>query len=277
MNSGKELLIKLILALLTTMQLSSSVYGCEITMGYRTSERQPYIQAAPNNEGLYQALYSAAAQRIGCKLSIVRQPKHRILRQIMLGTVDFYPGLGFNTERDTFAQFIPNGLTERYIGISHRFQPQISSLDELVGSEAILLISPGGYEVTGIPDGVLLRKPADMDVEQALDLLSARKGDFFTYDEATLRYILDHGRHSDLTLHPQCCEAEHDMYMGFSRKSQHFAQQANLNYDAKRPVSAMNSQFAPHKDSIAYAMSMALTAMKLSGETEQLRAKYFDN
>lgn len=95
------------LLLLITLQAPlasafSSSDSCVMTMGYRTSERLPFIGDESNNTGFYHELYQAAANKIGCKLNVVRAPKLRILRDLKLGNIDFYPALispksGLNT------------------------------------------------------------------------------------------------------------------------------------------------------------------------------------
>jgi len=65
-------------------------------MGYRSNERLPLINKEPFNEGLYQHLYSLAAEKINCQLKVVRGPKKRILKKLKLGKIDFYPGFNFN-------------------------------------------------------------------------------------------------------------------------------------------------------------------------------------
>ena len=86
----------------------SSSHACEVVMGYRTSERLPFIAEAPNNEGLYYSLYSRALADIGCQLKVLRAPKKRILHMIKSGEIDFYPGLGFSDEREEYIHYILN-------------------------------------------------------------------------------------------------------------------------------------------------------------------------
>ena len=68
-------------------------------MGYRTSERRPFIEQEPNNQGFYYDIYQVAAERVGCKLRVIRAPKLRILRDLKLGNIDFYPGLHFKQSK----------------------------------------------------------------------------------------------------------------------------------------------------------------------------------
>ena len=69
-----------ILSIFICLCLSFELAACSLVMGYRTSERQPLIARAPDNNGLYKELYTKAAHKIGCSLEVKRLPKKRILR-----------------------------------------------------------------------------------------------------------------------------------------------------------------------------------------------------
>lgn len=250
--------------------LSFSGVGCELTMGYRTSERLPYIHAEPDNSGLFDDLYRTAAARIGCELNIVRAPKNRIIRDLMHGKIDFYPSLGFNRQRMRFAHFVPNGLPERYTGISREGTPDIRQPTELVNHDMVLLISPGGYDLGGLPDKLETRRPPDMDVPQALGLLRARKGDFFIYDEITLNYYLKRDGRTALKLHHDCCESPRTMYLGFSRKSPHFDDEPNPAYDVDKPLTPENLPRRLRAGTKAEQFSRSLALMLKEGKTQAL-------
>ena len=88
-------------------------FSCEMKMGYRTNERLPLITQAPINEGIYIDLYRRALKDIGCKLSVIRAPKKRIMYMLEIGEIDFYPGLGYSAERDKYIYYIDSGLTNQ--------------------------------------------------------------------------------------------------------------------------------------------------------------------
>ncbi|MCG9747199.1 MULTISPECIES: amino acid ABC transporter [Shewanella] len=266
---------RFMLAALALILFSVNSNACELIMGYRTSERLPYIHAEPDNQGLYLALYQLASERIGCSLKVYRAPKKRILRALRLGKVDFYPGFGFTQKRNHYAYFIANGLFERYTGISHSGIEEISSLNDLVTTPYVLLISPGGYDLDGIPKGVITRRPPEMDAAQAFELLSTGKGDFFSYDETTIRYELAHHPHPELKLHPKCCEPMRDMYLGFSRASRYFKTSPNPDYDPGQADSIANRRRLLMPGSKAHALADELERMRASGETERIRESFF--
>ncbi len=200
---------------------------CELTMGYRTNARAPYIAEAPDNSGLYLSLYQDAAARIGCSLKVVRAPKKRILWEIAKGNIDFYPGLAFSKERHDYAHFIANGLSERYIGVSRADLSDITSFQQLVDKQLVLLISPGSYQLGGLPDKLIVRKPPDMSTDSAIAFLKQHQGDFYVYDESTLRYWLKTHPQHGLKLHPYCCD---------HRRQGHLASHARAVISVPEPI-----------------------------------------
>ncbi|MGW7675072.1 substrate-binding periplasmic protein [Shewanella sp. S23-S33] len=268
------------LLLLITLQAPlasafSSSDSCVMTMGYRTSERLPFIGDESNNTGFYHELYQAAANKIGCKLNVVRAPKLRILRDLKLGNIDFYPGLNFTEERAQYAHFIPNGLSQRAIGISRAGAADIRSIEQLAHNEMTLLIAPGSYDFGGLPDKIKVRKPPELTVPKALDYLLSNQGDFFIYDQTTLYYYLKNRDQSQFKLHYHYSELPQEMYLGFSKKSRHYRGKHNPNYRADIPISPDNSPTVLTPDSKVFEFAKALAAMDSHGETQRLYSKYF--
>ncbi|MDX6015686.1 MULTISPECIES: substrate-binding periplasmic protein [Shewanella] len=270
------MIIKFCLTLLT-LACATQVFAaenCELTMGYRTNARPPFIAQAPDNSGLYLSLYQEAAARIGCSLKVVRAPKKRILREIAKGSIDFYPGLAFSKERHNYAHFIVNGLSERYIGVSRNDLSDITSLQQLVDKQLVLLISPGSYQLGGLPNKLIVRKPPDMGTDSAITFLKQHQGDFYIYDESTLRYWLQNHPQHGLKLHPNCCDNRRQGHLGFSRNSRYFSAEVNPNYVAAKPISIGNSPWELKSGSIAYALQQALSEMANSGETKRRYQDY---
>lgn len=271
-----------IFALWLSLMMSMSAHAltttdpCVLTMGYRTSERLPFIEQEPSNQGFYQDLYQSAVAKIGCQLNIIRAPKLRVLRELALGNIDFYPGLGFALERDEFSYFIPNGLSERAIGVSRAGSATITSLTQLVDNKMLLLIAPGSYEFGGLPDNLNTRRPPDLNVPNALEYILNSQGDFFIYDQATLGYYLKNQDLQRFKLHIHCCDSAHPMYVGFSKKSRYFQVQTNPNYRPDTELSPENYPMQLHPKSKAFEFAQALADMDTSGETQAIYLKYFN-
>ena len=131
-----------IAALLLTLLMCPISQSCELVMGYQNKAKLPLINKAPDNSGIYFDIYSLAAQKINCRLKVVRLPKVRTLNNIKIGEIDFYPGMKFSLERSAYAHFIPNGLTTGRMGLSRMDMPLITQKKQLAGYS--VLTSLGG-------------------------------------------------------------------------------------------------------------------------------------
>ncbi len=260
--------ILLLIALLAPF----SSFGCELIMGYRTSERLPLIDKAPNNKGLYQTLYRKAAQQIGCKLIVERGPKKRILKRLIQGKIDFYPGFGFTDKRSKHFYFIENGLHSHSVIVSHRDRTELTSLNQL--RNQILLVAHGSRSDLVKQHGAKIRYGQDLSVASALNILEQKKADYFIYNEASINFYLAHNPSPNIKKH-YCCFEQEPMYLGFSQYSKHFAAVDNPNYDKQILLSANNTPIALDRASVAYRFSQALKQLQQAGTTKQFEQKYY--
>ncbi len=196
---------------------------CVLTMGYRTNERAPLIMSAPDNSGLYLELYSEAAKRLGCQLQVVRAPKNRILRGLMDGNVDFYPGFVYSRSRAQYAFFIDNGLPGGQAGLSHQSMPEVTDLAQLRGKTVINAMGATD-PVAHIADVRLIEIP-ELTLEKAAFLLEKGRADFYIYNSSSLAYLLRHQPDHQLKLHPKCCGGERHNHLAFSRASPHYREE----------------------------------------------------
>ncbi len=262
--------------ILLLVPTSTLAYQCELTMGYRTSERKPFIHQAPDNSGFYFDLYQRAAKRIGCKLNVLRAPKKRILRELAFGRVDFYPGLSFSVPRSEFTYFIPNGLSTRFIGLSRPELNEITDMNQIAKLGLIMLVAPGSDTLDGLPKNLNTRQPPELDVKDAISLLEEKKGDFYAYEESTLNYYLTRMPAKKLKLHINCCEEIQPMLLGFSKKSPHISFSPNPEFDPTKPESLSNRRLVLKPHSKAAQFATALKQMKKAGITQRLHQLYFD-
>ena len=161
------MILSLRFLMLLTLTPMAVAQACTITMGYRTTDRLPYIAEAPDNAGLYLDLYTEASRRIGCKLEVIRQPKKRILSSIQTGKVDFYPGLIPSPERGNDYYYAPNGLPSQQVALTRSGLPLMNSLEMMRGKD--LLVSMGGVQKQAIEQGLNVRTPPELDIEKAYD------------------------------------------------------------------------------------------------------------
>ncbi|KOO02828.1 substrate-binding periplasmic protein [Vibrio nereis] len=253
--------------------VSFSSQACSMTMGYRTNERPPLIAASPDNSGLYKHLYEKAAEKIGCKLNVVRGPKKRILKQLKNGTIDFYPGFNFSEARSQYIYFIENGLSGGEMGISLDDYPDIHHLADLKGST--VLQSLGSPNHVRHLNSVHTYVEPDMTIDRAVKLLKKKRGDFYIYNRASLHYYMKLKQPTGIKLHPNCCGTPRPLYLGFSRHSPYIKEEPNPQFQKDLKPSPDNQATQLNKESKAYLLQQALMKMKLSGETDAIYEMYY--
>lgn len=278
---SKPLSLTLMLFLMT---LSTHSQACELTMGYRTNAKPPFIAEMPDNNGLYRDLYTEASRRIGCQLTIVRQPKGRIMHLIKNGEIDFYPGLSFSQQRSEFAAFIANGLKDGNIGLSRADEPEILSMQDVAERKMIMVVSFGGFDQNAEAFGIHVRHPYDYTLDEIVDLILSKRADFHAYNLLAIEhYLLTHPEKAkQLKRHSRCCGPTIPMYLGFSKRSPHLALTANPDFDPALP--AYNPERADHilnlpnrisPDSVAGRLQQTLEAMQSDGTFQRIYRNYF--
>ncbi|MDF0605047.1 transporter substrate-binding domain-containing protein [Neisseriaceae bacterium TC5R-5] len=240
----------------------------ELVMGYRTNERLPYIDDQ-NNEGIYKALYSAACQRLGVNLKIVRLPKKRVVMALALGEIDFYPGYAFNTEREPTVLFVSNGLDERSTIVSRMSRPAIKSYADLAQLTEIRNMGNPSRVPPPWDKAVKTIEIAELGSEQALKMLALGKADFYLYDETTLHYYWSQLHPTELRLNSSL-EKWQPMDMGFSKQSKLYKSVKNPSYRADLPLSPQNYPVMLDPASIPGKLAKTLQAMRHSGEIDKI-------
>ncbi|MBF0369438.1 MAG: transporter substrate-binding domain-containing protein [Magnetococcales bacterium] len=247
--------------------------ACTLTMGYRTNERLPLIGKHPDASGLYSDLYRKAAEKVGCSLEVVRQPKKVVLKMLKDGRIDFYPGFNFTEKRAVYTFYIENGLPGGDIGVSHADLAEVTDLSQLQGKTMISALGAPDF-LQGVT-GVRLKQLPELTTKKALFLLQKKRGDFYIYNRSSIHYLLKTEQFSGLKTHPNCCGGQKPLYLGFSKNSPHFAGSANPDFDPTQAMTAVNYPVILEKESLAYQFQQALKEMALSGWTEQLYAQYY--
>ena len=260
------------LMILSTILLSTSVLSCDMVMGYRTSARLPFIAEQPSKEGLYFSLYQQALESIGCTLTVRRAPKKRILKLIAIGEVDFYPGLGFSTEREQYLHFIENGIMSNVIALSHKDVADIHSLSDMEGK--VLLTAIGSNPLYTKGYNIYIRRAYDLSVSTAIKLLVDKRADFYFYNEANIRYYLKLNPNDNIKIHP-CCFSPRPLLLGFSKKSKYAQAIANPKFSSLQESSVENTRQLLAPNSKAFAFKKALKKLKDDGEIAKLEAAYY--
>lgn len=258
-----------LISLFMLLSITSSSFACELVMGYRTNERLPLINAAPNDEGLYKDLYSKAAAHIGCQLKIVRAPKKRILNGLRDGSIDFYPGFNYTHERAEFVHYINNGLPGGDIGVSHKKLKEVTRLEQLKGYSLAKPIGSPNF-VKDI-QGVNVIEKSELTTEKAVQLVNKERIDFYIYNRDSLLYHLKTNKPENIKIHFHCCGGEQPLYLGFSLRSKHFS-------GIENPVTGRKDRMNQHSLGISKALDFqkALIEMKSNFVTKALYAYYYD-
>lgn len=267
--------LALLMTLLTALMHPVTSIGSELIMGYRTNERLPYIDDTTNN-GIYLELYSEACRRIGATLKIVRLPKVRVNKAVENGSIDFYPGYTFTHEREQFALFLPNGLSERHLIINRLDQPPIKSYKELAGKTEIRSLGNPSYLPESIQNQVKSTDLGELGIERALRIVEAGRIDFFIYDETTLRYYWPAMATSKLRLNDSL-DTPAPMYAGWSKKSPHYKTIKNTSYQSTKSLSPENQPDKLDPQSLAGKLEATLKAMSQSGETQAIVNKHINS
>ncbi len=252
---------------------SQVALSCTLTMGYRTNERLPLIAESPDNSGLYLDFYSLAAERIGCKLKIIRGPKNRILKLLEAGDIDFYPAFNYNETRARYTYFIENGFPGGEIGVSRADFPDITALSQLDGYTVVQALGSPGF-ASGLK-GVSIYSAPEMTIADAFELLRKKRGDFYIYNRESLLYYLKQEQPQDVKVHPDCCGGIQPIYLGFSRYSSQYSEVPNLSFDGRQPQSVINFPTVIASDCLAFRFQKELMEMKISGITDSIYRQYY--
>lgn len=270
-------MVRYLLLLAATLFSVQLTHACELTMGYRTNAKPPFIAEMPDSSGLYRDLYVEATKRIGCTLKVVRQPKGRIMHLMRAGEIDFYPGLSFTTRREETITFIENGLKDGNIGLTRKDEQEVLSLHDVAKRNMVMVVSYGGYDHNAADYGIHLRKPHDYTLGEMVDLILNDKADFHAYNLLAVQYYLKNNpdKAEKLKVHRNCCDVAQKMYLGFSKNSDNIRLIPNPAYNPDQPITPENTLNKVDPDSTAGRLQQALADMQTDGSFQQIYGKYF--
>ncbi|MBL6990644.1 MAG: transporter substrate-binding domain-containing protein [Bacteriovoracaceae bacterium] len=249
-------------------------FACEITLGFKLKPKRPFIGGAQDNSGVYKDLYSLAASKISCKLSIKRFPKMRIYRMMKHGEVDFYPGMKFNLKRAKFAYFAVNGIYYSKTGLTlNKFTRDITSLDQLKGLRTAIPL--GGINIYQNKK-IDVFKINQLDIKRATVMLLNNRIDFYSDDTSVLDVFFKYNEEmrGNLKLHPNCCGGKKPYHLGFAMGSKHFKASVNQSFNKSYSVSINNFPVVVDPQSIAFKFMEAVKQLSDDGTVDRLYAKY---
>lgn len=264
---------------LLTVLLCCFVFEAEteniIRFGYSEEGNIPVIENAPDNSGLYYDIFSAAAEKIGYKLHVIRMPKRRVLYAVEEGEVDFYPGFSYNAERAKVFYYFRNGLVEADAALSLASLPEIIKIEQIDEHGYTVLVPLGGSAGKQFKN---FHEIPNLSVERAAQVLSLipKRGDIFIYRKSSIDYFFKSNPaiYSKFRIHTKPWEPEY-MYLGFSKKSKLARYIANPNYKAFLPQSELNQPEKLDPNCTASKFMEAILEIEKSGEIDALYMKYY--
>ncbi|GAA3934102.1 hypothetical protein [Litoribacillus peritrichatus] len=238
---------------------------------------------APNNEGLYKALYQEVAHNLGCKLSIQRYPKKRTHRLLKSGEADLYPSTGFDNDRAQYLFYIPNGLFryEAYFGLAPDFINNLKSISE-INQYGLTWVFEAGSTTSKIAKAFKVPNKPITKLTDSRAITMLKNGRLIFYriiKEDYFKYLAAHNL-EDLTslkisTHKSCCKAKsQELYTGISRKSNIYQEEANALFNPGKPLSANNVPYKLSSSSLAYRLASEMRTMVASGRIDALYQQY---
>ncbi|MDP2560194.1 ABC transporter substrate-binding protein [Psychrobium sp. 1_MG-2023] len=271
----------LLLICLLSSYFTTAHASCVLTMGYKEGDKLPLIGKSPDNSGVYQELFSKAAQQINCELKIVRLPKKRLHNKLATGEIDFYPGASFSHTRASYLYFVKNGLHTAQYGITLPSVPEITEYFQVKAFNLQWLMELGSskYEIAK-RIGARTQIVKFVDIDKARKLLEKGRNNFYVADKELIDYyLLKHGVETlselGLKVHHHCCGGDSPMYLGFSRESKYFEERPNPNYDPSALISPQNFPSTIKVGTIAHQLQQALNQLEMAGESQQLYQRRF--
>ena len=247
-----------------------------IKMGYRTTEKLPYINKMPDNEGYFKDLYSEAARRIGYKLAFVRLPKIRVLRGLANGTIDFYPGFSFNQERAAYSYWISTGRLQRDVAVSLEGLKELKSEKDLAGLNQLVALGNPDYvqhfDKTKFQQHIV----PELDIKRALHLIKLKRADFYIYEEDALKFFIKEEKIKGYKFHANLIHSSNYESAGFSRRSPIFLAVKNEKFVRSKPLAKDNLPEKPMKGSPVYKFEAAMKAMIKEGVVQKIYKKHFE-
>ena len=271
------------LVLLLLMYCSQSWADCTIKMVFKLGDKSPLMAAAPDNSGIFEDLYTEAAKRINCKLTITRLPKQRLHSGLKRGDYDFYPAASFSKKRSEYLIYHDNGLITSEYGISSNNLPEISSLNQLADYDNLIWLMESNSSKSEIAQrlGIYSQQIKYVNIDVLGEFVRTRPQYkyFYIIDIEVLNtFTLLNSKQAlnnlGLRLHPKCCSEQKKMFLAFSSFSKHLSETNNEYFDQNKNLSPENQVSKAKTNSIAFKFFSALKALKVEGKTKEIYERW---
>ncbi|MCW7753119.1 transporter substrate-binding domain-containing protein [Desulfobotulus sp. H1] len=264
-----------VVALMLALAAGTGNARSVIRMGYAPEGHIPIISEAPDNSGLYQDVFLAAAEKIGYGLEITRMPKRRILNLVESGELDFYPGFSYTAARAQWAFYFKNGLVESNAAVTLAAEPEITDREEINARGYVVLVPLGGEYGK---EFTLYYEFPRLSVEKAMEMLQTtpKRGDVFVYRKSSLAYYLKRNPAEAPLFRIHSRPWSHEsMYLGFSKNSPLAEFEVNLDFDPSLPESETNQPERLLPSCVAAQFMTAIDEMGNNGEIDALYIRYY--
>lgn len=250
---------------------------------YKESGKPPYMERAPDSTGLYTDLVAEAVRRIGYRLEVVRVPKARAYLLLQRGEAELYPSLLINAKRGKFLAFVRNGLhrNEEYLALTPASVAPLRSVQDITLHGLSWIYDRGS---SAEQDAAAAKVPhyavSNLDLARAIDMARAGRPVFYKVVDVDLSDYLEANKikslaHLPVRLHETLFQSvSAPLYLGFSKVSTLYQEEANPAFNADKPVSFANYPTRLVADSVPDKLGKALNAMVLDGTVEALLKKY---
>jgi len=254
-----------------------------LTLVYKDIGKPPYMQAAPDNSGLYLDMMKRAAQKIGFDLKVIRQPKKRTYKLLKDGNADLYASGEFRDYRSKFLFYFPNGLSrvEHYYGLTSDNIPELTDISQIIRYKLIWMVELGSsWPLHAKSLGLQYTEMKNAGINKAIEISQLKRSTFFMIEDKDVYKYMEKNKISSfkelkIKVHKNCCKSKHaPLYTGFSRYSPYYKEEPNLLYDKTKPLSQTNFPYKLSPKSVAYKFKNALKQMIKSGEIERMKSSY---
>jgi len=256
---------------------------CALSLTYKEIGKHGYMEPAPSNLGLYQAIYTEAAEEMGCELSIHRYPKKRTHLLLQSGDIDLYPSTGFDEKRSAYLFYIPNGLHryEPYFGLTPSDVSDLGSIPGINDAALTWIFEDGNTTVKKALDfNVRYEEISNLTDGRAIEMLSIGRRVFYRiierdYERYLSKIMKNDLSHLNIKTHWNCCEPKsQSLYVGISRASNIIEEETNPSYDPNQALSAENFPTRLSTESVAHKLAKTLDTMRQTGRVNKLFKQY---
>lgn len=254
-----------------------------LTLVYKDVGKIPYMQASPDNGGVYVELLEAAVNKIGFQLVVKRVPKPRTYLELSLGNADIYPSVVFNIKRSEILYFIKNGLHrhEVYYLLTDIAIPDLRIPSDINDARLQWQVEIGSTQAKQAENlGIVYHQTKDISIYKAIRSIQAGRPFCYRVTSSELEHYMHKNNISlmseiGIKVHKNCFpDLSAPLFVGFSRNSPFYEEEINPYYDKTLPISVENFPYRLVAGSIPDQLQKVLQQMIDNEDVLNLMRKY---